>query len=465
MASGADQPTFDVENAPAPDELDNWCAERDVRETRAVSRRYLPPTVIGYEDLDQYGSWKEESEYGPVWYPREVAVGWAPYHYGHWAWIQPWGWTWIDDASWGFAPFHYGRWAYIGNRWGWCPGPIAVVGYHGPVIRPYYAPALVAWFGGAHWGVSVSLGPSLGWVPLGFGEVYTPAYACSRRYFSNVNVYNTRIVKNVNITNVYNTVYVNKTVYNQQFVNVRAPNAVQAMPQSAFASGRPVHQAGMALRAADLRQVGSAAVVSPAVAPTRQAFLPPRMERPAAHPMPQVMNRQVVAVHMPAAAPAQAPVARIVRPATPVQAQPGQRFGHPVALQPQNGPPQQPVSPMQPRIQTPVQQAARPVPPQPTHGVPPNMRGGDHNSEANRPLPQHPQAPAQTLPHERPMMERPAAVERPAAPRPENHPVPENQHNQAPALHAQPAPPPVNRGEHHDRPPEHNNGHIDHKSQ
>jgi hypothetical protein len=506
MISGADQPAFAVETAPAPDDFDNWCAERDAREARAASRRYLPPTVIGYEDLDQYGAWQEESEYGPVWYPREVVVGWTPYQYGHWAWIQPWGWTWVDAAPWGFAPFHYGRWAYIGHRWGWCPGPIAVAGSHGPVIRPYYAPALVAWFGGAHWGVSVSAGPSLGWVPLGFGEIYTPAYACSRHYFRDVNVYNTRVVNNINITKVYNTVYVNKTVYNRQFINMHAPSAMQVMPQSAFASGRPVHQAAVALKTADLRQVENAAVVSPGVTPNRQALLSRMEQRPAARPAPQVINRQVVAVHPPAVSQAQAPAARMVRPVAPVQAEPGQRFGHPAAFQQENRAPQpQAASPVQPRAQAPAPPANRPAQPQQTpHGVPPNRRE-DYRPEINRPLAPHsqpqpgspmseprntparpenrpaerpaPQPPVQPQ-RERPVVEHPAPhsesrpAERAVPPPQHERPAPEVPHNQPSAPHAQPAPPPANHGEqqHHDRPPEHgngerNNGHNDHKSQ
>ncbi len=75
-----------------------------------------------------------------MWVPNGTPAGWAPYHYGHWVWVDPWGWTWVDDAPWGFAPFHYGRWAYVGGYWGWVPGPIAA--------RPVYAPALVAWVGG-----------------------------------------------------------------------------------------------------------------------------------------------------------------------------------------------------------------------------------------------------------------------------------------------------------------------------
>lgn len=82
----------------------------------------------GYEGLDQYGRWDNQPGYGQVWMPTTVAVGWAPYHDGHWAWIAPWGWTWVDDAPWGFAPYHYGRWAFFGNvgagyrdRMAWLP--------------------------------------------------------------------------------------------------------------------------------------------------------------------------------------------------------------------------------------------------------------------------------------------------------------------------------------------------------
>ena len=54
----------------------------------------------------------------PMWMPNGVAADWAPYRYGHWVWISPWGWTWVDDASWGFAPFHYGRWVQCRRRVG-----------------------------------------------------------------------------------------------------------------------------------------------------------------------------------------------------------------------------------------------------------------------------------------------------------------------------------------------------------
>ena len=123
------------------DAFDTWVAERVRRYERSASARYVSPDTIGYADLDSYGTWRTAANYGPVWVPSRVDADWAPYRYGHWSWVDPWGWTWIDDAPWGFAPFHYGRWAYVDNRyWGWVPGPRNV--------RPVYAPALVAFVGG-----------------------------------------------------------------------------------------------------------------------------------------------------------------------------------------------------------------------------------------------------------------------------------------------------------------------------
>src|ERR1700692_1968126 len=114
-----------------------------------------------------------------VWVPR-VAAGWAPYHYGHWRWVEPWGWTWVDDAPWGFAAFHYGRWAMVGGGGGgWIPGPgVAVIASRpGPVFRPVYAPALVAFVGGNGWSASLSIGGGGGaWVALGPRGGYVPAF-------------------------------------------------------------------------------------------------------------------------------------------------------------------------------------------------------------------------------------------------------------------------------------------------
>jgi len=161
--------------------FDEWAERRDREQERLASSRYVSPEMTGIEALDGHGRWEEDSRYGPLWYPVAVAPGWAPYRYGHWAWVAPWGWTWIDDAPWGFAPFHYGRWIMIGGRWGWAPGSY--------VARPVYAPALVGFYGGAP-GISISVrfGPVVGWFPLAPFEVYRPAYAYSDDYIRRINI-------------------------------------------------------------------------------------------------------------------------------------------------------------------------------------------------------------------------------------------------------------------------------------
>lgn len=164
---------------PAMDIFDDWVASRDRRDDNLASTRYVSPETTGVETLDHYGAWRSVPEYGPVWFPHSVPSGWAPYRHGRWAYVSPWGWTWIDEAPWGFAPFHYGRWALVGGAWCWVPGAW--------VARPVYAPALVAWYGAP--GVSVSIGyGAVGWFPLGPREVYVPPYRHGRRYITGVNI-------------------------------------------------------------------------------------------------------------------------------------------------------------------------------------------------------------------------------------------------------------------------------------
>lgn len=117
ILAGRDAPSYDIESAGQPDDWERWCASRDRRWDESRSTRYVSPKMVGYEDLDDHGDWRDGGSYGPVWVPRDVASGWAPYRYGHWAWVDPWGWTWVDAAAWGFAPFHYGRWVYYEDRW------------------------------------------------------------------------------------------------------------------------------------------------------------------------------------------------------------------------------------------------------------------------------------------------------------------------------------------------------------
>ncbi|MBC5782752.1 chromosome partitioning protein ParA [Ramlibacter sp. USB13] len=163
----------------ARDEFARWAEERNRQEDQAVATRYVPRGVVGATELDSHGTWAQDPGYGTVWYPTVTVANWAPYRYGHWSWIAPWGWTWIDDAPWGFAPFHYGRWTQIGQRWAWVPGQLAA--------RPVYSPALVVFLGGGGSQFSFSTGPAVGWYPLAPGEAWYPWYRTSPRYVSYAN--------------------------------------------------------------------------------------------------------------------------------------------------------------------------------------------------------------------------------------------------------------------------------------
>lgn len=169
------------------DGFDQWVAERNRREDESVTAQHVPRAVVGYSQLDNHGSWSTVPEYGAVWYPRVTVADWAPYRYGRWEWVAPWGWTWIDDAPWGFAPFHYGRWTQIASRWAWVPGRL------GP--NPIYAPALVAFVGGTsggtHWSLNVGSGPGIAWYPLAPGEAWRPSYRVSTLYLNNLNRHST----------------------------------------------------------------------------------------------------------------------------------------------------------------------------------------------------------------------------------------------------------------------------------
>jgi len=270
---------YSVLGAPRPDEWDNWCLARDRREDQSVSAQYVSRDMVGYQDLDDNGDWQTVADYGSVWVPRGVAAGWAPYRFGHWVWVEPWGWTWVDDAPWGFAPFHYGRWVYVGH-WAWVPGPVRV--------RPVYAPALVAWVGGPRFSLSIAVGggvAGIGWFPLGPREVYVPAYHASPVYVNRVNVTNTRIVNNINITNINQT--------NITYVNRNAPNAITAVPQNTFGTTRRVQDAAVPVQR---NMIQNAQVINNApVAPTRQSVLGYAPVGRVAQPPPAIQNRAVVA--------------------------------------------------------------------------------------------------------------------------------------------------------------------------
>ena len=167
VVQGQGSPTVETYVAPDLDDWDRWNYARTDRLLDSMSARYVSPGVAGTADLDYNGSWRVVPTYGPVWIPRGVASGWAPYTTGRWVLDPYYGWTWVDYAPWGWAPYHYGRWVYLDSYWAWAPGPL--------VVRTAYAPALVAFFGGDDWSIGLNLGgPAIGWFALGWGEPCYP---------------------------------------------------------------------------------------------------------------------------------------------------------------------------------------------------------------------------------------------------------------------------------------------------
>jgi len=265
-----------IDRAPGPDGLDRWAQDRDLKEDDSVSARYVSRDMVGYDDLDDYGSWRDEPEYGHVWYPREVEVGWAPYSTGYWNWVGPWGWTWVDYSPWGFAPYHYGRWAYIGSRWGWCPGPI----YGAPI----YGPAFVGFFGGG-------FGAGVGWFPLGYGEPFYPWFRCGRGFTERINVHNT-FIRN---RNVFNT-----NIRNFNYVNARNVHAVTVANHDTFVRGQRINRGEFHVTQASLR--GAQVTNSVGLRPTQHSSLgESNIRSHAPRPSAAVQNRAVFARTAPAA--------------------------------------------------------------------------------------------------------------------------------------------------------------------
>jgi hypothetical protein len=251
-----------------------WANDRDQREEQSESSRYVSRDVVGYEDLDNQGEWLHEREYGYVWRPLYVAADWAPYRFGRWAWVSPWGWTWIDDARWGFAPFHYGRWVHLRSRWCWVPGP-----RH---LRPIYAPAFVGWIGGSSISASIVHGPGVGWYPLGPREIYRPGYRHTPRYIRYVNVSNT-VVSNHYITNVYSRPrrHEDHRYRQEEHRYRRYAEAITAVQRDHFVSGRQISGHRVRLNERDMREWRDDPR-PPAIAPYRESVLAgePRERRP-----------------------------------------------------------------------------------------------------------------------------------------------------------------------------------------
>ena len=231
VLEGAETPTVRSYVAPEIDVWDRWNYARTDELIDAISSRYVPSGVYGVDDLDHHGDWRVVPTYGSVWVPQGVPAGWAPYSTGRWVMDPYYGWTWVDTAPWGWAPYHYGRWVFVSGYWAWAPGPV--------VVRPVYAPALVAFFGPPSVRVAIGV-PGVSWVALSWGEPLLPWWG--RPQFVGrptwVGWGGPRVVNNVvvNRTTVVNVTNIN--VYR----NTNVQNAVVAVREDHFGRG-PVQQA------------------------------------------------------------------------------------------------------------------------------------------------------------------------------------------------------------------------------
>ena len=191
---------FRARRMPREDSWDRWNRERDgMLDSNTPGNSHLPSNIaIVANDLDSYGSWRNDDDYGQVWCPR-VTSTWRPYSEGRWVWVHPFGWTWVSSEPWGWAPYHYGTWVSRPWGWGWVPGP----------VTQCWSPAVVHFY---------QCNTGIAWVPLCPNEVYYPR---ARPYFNrmghNFSVLHAGVYYPVNnqtcSARPYNNTYINNTTY------------------------------------------------------------------------------------------------------------------------------------------------------------------------------------------------------------------------------------------------------------
>jgi len=173
-----------------------------------------------YDDLQPYGTWVSDPQYGNVWIPDTQDDNFRPYATnGYWAQTE-YGSTWVSNYPWGWATFHYGRWRYDDYYgWEWIPGH-------------QWAPAWVSWrHGGGYYGWA-PLMPGIS-ITISFGGGYRVPdnyWVCApERYINRPNIYNyyappTRVVNIIHTTTIINNTYVYN---NRTYVTGPRPQEIQ----------------------------------------------------------------------------------------------------------------------------------------------------------------------------------------------------------------------------------------------
>jgi len=201
MSYRSEPPPVDVERvSPAQQPAAGYSSYSSAPGVTEEVRYEAPPADVytTYEaDLNPYGRWVNDDQYGRCWVPNDRPAGWEPYTVGHWD-HSDYGWTWVaegPEVNWGVVTYHYGRW-FPNSRYGWCWAPGSV-----------WAPAWVAWREGNGY---------CGWCPLppvvGDGFVvntavvdrYCPAdrfIFCEERFLGAPRVHEHIVRNNVTIVN------------------------------------------------------------------------------------------------------------------------------------------------------------------------------------------------------------------------------------------------------------------------
>ena len=177
---------------------------------------------IFYTKLDSYGEWRETSDYGYVWQPREAerSRNWHPYTDGRWVYTDA-GWTWVSDEPFGWATYHYGRWTRLrGVGWVWVPGN-------------EWAPAWVSWRKSDEY---------VGWAPLppearfdrrrgihnwadNYYDIGPDQYRfVATREFGNKEIQRNVVPRERNVTIINQTTNVTNITYNNTTVVNQGPN-------------------------------------------------------------------------------------------------------------------------------------------------------------------------------------------------------------------------------------------------
>ncbi len=400
------------------DDFTQWSAARDRRPVTNTYSRYVSPEMTGAEDLDAYGNWSENAEYGPIWYPRAVPAEWTPYRNGHWVWVAPWGWSWVAYEPWGFAPFHYGRWVQHRGAWGWVPGI--------RVARPAYSPAMVAWIGTPGIGVSFAFGtsPAVGWFPLAPREVYVPAYRSSAEYVRRIN--GTHVTNITNVTNIVNNPqdFMRQTHYAYR----QHPRAVTFVPVDVVTHRRSVETAALPPR--DQRALREQPVQAAAPVPAPRVETRNRQddrERQDAASFRQERERRSPVVAAPSAPPAPVAAPQRIERAIPDNPRPAlQAPARPEALESraQERAPRRDETavrqlPREPRSEVaplaPVQRIERTLPDNPRPAPPSQLRSEPLESRAQDRAPRHDESAVRQAPRETRIEASPQAL-RPAPP-------------------------------------------------